>query len=142
VRFRDSRDVAWDSGVTLVISNWTGSLSGGGTDRLYVGSSAQGLSPTQLNQVRFANPAGLPAGNYSARILSTGEVVPSSASTGPPIGYMRSASGLTVTWDGSYELYSAPTISGPWTRVEGAASPYPVSFTDPQRYFVLRSASP
>ncbi|MCC6232808.1 MAG: hypothetical protein IT580_09205 [Verrucomicrobiales bacterium] len=41
----------------------------------------------------------------------------------------RSASGLTVSWDGSLggRLQSAPAITGPWADVAGAATPYAVT---------------
>jgi hypothetical protein len=85
LRFRDSHDVTWTS--PLFIANWSGSPTGGGTDRLYVGTSSQGLTPSQLAQIRFVNPSGLPAGTYSGTILATGEVVPTSGQTGGGTNY-------------------------------------------------------
>jgi hypothetical protein len=80
LRFRESQDVSWDS--QLVVTNWSGLLNGGGTDRLYVGTSSQGLTPDQLSRIHFVNPPGLPPGSYSAAILATGEVVPTSGQIG------------------------------------------------------------
>lgn len=68
--FAASNAVAWTGGTTLTIQNWSGSQTGGGTDRLIVGTTTSGLTATQLNQITFT---GFPAG---AQILSNGEVVP------------------------------------------------------------------
>ena len=51
-------------------------INGGGANQLYVGNNRAGLSSAQLERVFFENPAGLPNGDYSARVLTTGEVVP------------------------------------------------------------------
>ena len=69
----DSHLALW-SGM-LTITNWNGSLSGGGADELFFGSSALGLTPSQLSEIVFVDPNGL-QGSYQAEILATGEVVP------------------------------------------------------------------
>lgn len=53
---------------TLLIRNWSGSTAGGGTDQLFVGTSAGGLTQAQLKKI--TSPTG-----QSARQLATGEVV-------------------------------------------------------------------
>lgn len=68
LHYSDSSAQPW-SGM-LTIDNWSGSTSGGGTDQLFFGSSAAGLTPAQLSQITFS---GFSPG---ATILSTGEVVP------------------------------------------------------------------
>jgi len=60
---------------TLVIYNWSGSATGGGTDQVVFGSSSSGLTPGELAKITFVDPAGFAPGNYSAQMLSTGEVV-------------------------------------------------------------------
>jgi hypothetical protein len=78
VHFRNSRNLnRWTPGAYLLIKNWRGSLNGEGATQLYVGNNKSGLSPAELERVVFEDPAGLPKGDYSARILTTGEVVPS-----------------------------------------------------------------
>jgi hypothetical protein len=134
LHFRDSHDVAWDS--PLVVSNWSGSLGGGGTDRFYVGTSSQGLTGDQVARISFVNPAGLPAGTYPAAILATGEIVPS---TRPTMGVTRSSSGMVISWSGNSQLLSSTNVTGPYDPVSGATSPYTNSFTEPQRFFILRS---
>ena len=74
--FADSSALAWTASKTLTVKNWDGLLAGGGTEWLKVGSTASGLTVSQLSEVQFLNPLGLAAGTYQAQILSTGEVVP------------------------------------------------------------------
>jgi hypothetical protein len=78
--FADSSSLSWNSGSILTIGGWGGSQSGGGATQIYFGNSSSGLTPAQVAQIRFHDPAGMPTGNYHAQILATGEVVP----TGPP----------------------------------------------------------
>ncbi|QOV90256.1 beta strand repeat-containing protein [Humisphaera borealis] len=69
LRFAASNALTWAG--TLTVDNWTGTpFSGGGTDRLFVGGDAGGLTSTQLSQITFT---GFEAG---AQILPTGEVIP------------------------------------------------------------------
>jgi len=60
----------------LSITNWSGSVSGGGTDQIYFGADGTGLTGGQLALVTFVDPLGFAAGNYSAALLGTGEIVP------------------------------------------------------------------
>ncbi|MGA2052363.1 MAG: autotransporter-associated beta strand repeat-containing protein [Opitutales bacterium] len=78
VAFSNSQSTSgsWASGQTLAITGWNGSLTGGGTDRIYFGTSTTGLTSTQLSEIQFIDPTGLTAGDYGARLLSTGEIVP------------------------------------------------------------------
>ncbi|MHA3772353.1 beta strand repeat-containing protein [Verrucomicrobiota bacterium sgz303538] len=73
VHFADSSAAAWNG--TLSISNWSGSLSGGGTDQVFFGSSAAGLTVAQIAAIQFVNPEGLAPGNYGAQLLPSGEIV-------------------------------------------------------------------
>ena len=73
LNFADSHSTPW--ACTLWVANWNGSLSGRGADQLFFGFSASALTAGQLNEITFTNPNGL-LGNYQARILPTGEVVP------------------------------------------------------------------
>src|SRR5438045_3671201 len=50
VRFADSHDLAADWNGSLAITNWNGSASGGGSDRVFVGTTAQGLTPAQVSR--------------------------------------------------------------------------------------------
>ena len=70
--FADSSAASWIG--ILQIWNWSGQLSGSGTDQLYFGVS--GLTPGQIAQINFVDPAGLPSGTYGAQLLGSGELVP------------------------------------------------------------------
>jgi autotransporter-associated beta strand protein len=76
LHFADSHLVTWTAGLTLEIDNWSGSVTGGGTEQLLVGIDSTGLTAAQIAEVIFRNPGGLAAGDYTAMILSTGELVP------------------------------------------------------------------
>jgi hypothetical protein len=60
----------------LTVTNWTGSLDGGGTDQLYFGTGTNGLTQAQVDSIVFADPYGLPPGTYQSELLPTGELRP------------------------------------------------------------------
>ncbi|HXS67641.1 MAG TPA: fibronectin type III domain-containing protein, partial [Candidatus Polarisedimenticolia bacterium] len=72
VHFADSSGQAWGSGI-LHIRNWQGSLTGQGSNQVFFGNNAAGLTPAQVAQIRFDY---FPSTEYTAKILPTGEVVP------------------------------------------------------------------
>lgn len=137
LRFQDSHDTTWDS--KLFLMNWSGSANGGGTDHLYVGSSSQGLTAAQLSQLTFVNPVGWPAGNYPARILSTGEIIPAVL---PPLAVTRNPDALILSWTGDYQLQSSTNATGPYVAISGASSVFTNPFVGPQRFFRLGLPAP
>jgi Regulator of chromosome condensation (RCC1) repeat len=106
--FSNSSAVAWSNGVSLTFTNWNGSINGGGANRIYFGADVTGLTPVQLQQVQFRNPAGFPPGNYVARILPTGEIVPMGSLSVAGWGYPDLAtapgglSGVTAIASGTF----------------------------------------
>ncbi len=77
LKYANSSGTTWTGGTILYVTGWNGTLdTGGGSTQLIFGSDATGLSSTQLSQILFVNPSGLPEGYYSATMLSTGEIVP------------------------------------------------------------------
>jgi hypothetical protein len=96
VHLQDSSSSAWDSAATLSISNWSGSLYGGGSQRIIFGNNASALTSAQLAQITFVKPAHLPTGNYPARILATGEIVPDTGSSLPLVVSISPSSNSTV----------------------------------------------
>ena len=84
--FANSSGIAWTNGLTLTVSNWNGSAVGGGSDQLLFGNTGNGLTPAQLQEIRFVNPSGFPAGTLFAKILPTGEIVPTIV---PPLFRVR-----------------------------------------------------
>ena len=83
LQFADSSALTWSNQEDLTIVNWSGSLYGGGNQRMIFGNNSGALTAQQLAQITFQNPAGLPRTNYPARILSTGEIVPDSGTALP-----------------------------------------------------------
>lgn len=127
--FATSAQIPWDSNVVLQINGWNGSAN-----HIYVGNSSNALTASQLAQIQFVNPVGFPDGNYAAKILNTGEVVPYA----PALSTLRSNNALVISWpDNSYTLQFATNVIGPWTNIVNAASPYTNSFTLPQEFFRL-----
>jgi hypothetical protein len=84
LQFEDSSGLVWSNAAVLNIQNGSGSLYGGGQQQIIFGSNSAALTPQQLNQIQFQNPAGLAPGNYPARILATGEIVPDTGAPLPP----------------------------------------------------------
>jgi fibronectin-binding autotransporter adhesin len=86
--FADSRDKAWTGSLTVL--GWTGLVDGGGSERLIFGDGSGGLEQAQLDSIFFLNPSapGLTAGTYSAKILSSGEVVPNLLIPEPSTGLL------------------------------------------------------
>ncbi len=75
VTFANSSAAAWTGGATLKVYDWSGNTAGGGTDAVFFGSDATGLTGTQLSQVAFYSDAGSTfLGNGG--ILANGEIVP------------------------------------------------------------------
>jgi hypothetical protein len=85
LQFAGSSSLTWSNSAMLAIANWSGSLYGGGRHQVIFGNSAAGLSVQQVGDIKFHHPAGLPVGDYPARILADGEVVPDSGSPLPLI---------------------------------------------------------
>lgn len=73
LRFAASQAQPWTG--TLSITNWSGLTAGGGTDQLFFGIDATGLTAGQLAAIAFLNPAGFAPGTYPAFLRSTGELV-------------------------------------------------------------------
>ena len=73
LRFQDSRDVSWSG--DLRIHFWSTNRAGRGPDRIFVGASAQALTPGQLSRITFVRHAGLNS-DYAAALTAAGELVP------------------------------------------------------------------
>ena len=115
-------------GAILWLTNWTQ-----GVDQLFVSQSRTPLSFVASPQIRFVNPSGFSPGIYSARITSTGEVVPVPRF----VNYQRSGGQLVLSWPEGYRLLTATNVAGPYSLITNAISPYTASYTDPQRFFII-----
>jgi hypothetical protein len=135
--FANSSGETWTGGATLAVVNWNGNPAGGGAEQLKFGASQSGLTPAQLSQIQFR----VGTNSYSAKILSTGEVVqgdPVSAGGGS-IAFSRQGNDLVLTWPTGWTLQSATNVIGPYADVPEATSPYTVDTTLAlQRFFRLR----
>ena len=132
VRFGDSHSLGWSNQAILAIENWSGSGYGGGAQRILFGTSAAALTAPQLSQIRFHDPAALPAGSYPARILATGEIVPDALISD------HAGQQLALAWGPGWTLQTATNLAGQFTDLVNATSPYTNHFNDPKRFFRLR----
>src|SRR5207247_2989000 len=110
--FANSSAETWTGATTLVVANWNGNLSGGGAEQLKFGNNQSGLTPTQLSRVLFQ----ISSNFYSAKILSTGEVVPDHA-VGAPIACSKQGNYVALTWPSGWSLQSATNVVGPYFDV-------------------------
>jgi hypothetical protein len=135
LRFLPSAAQNWAPDARLLIRYWRGSSSGGGDQQIIFGNSSAGLTAQQLRQIRFRDPAGFLLGDYPARILSTGEIVPAPR---PSLVVSRNGSRMVLQWPTGYTLQTATNIAGPFSDTT-AASPYGFEMgNNPLRYFRLR----
>src|SRR6185503_17955491 len=111
LRFADSRNEPWQLGISLEILNWKGSTNGGGQNQIFFGNSSAALRQHQLVQIGFNDPAGFPPGRYPARILNTGEVVPTFQ---PMLAFHSLSNELVLSWTGGFFLQTATNIAGPF----------------------------
>ncbi len=135
LRLANSAAAPWLPNAQVIIHNWQGNTNGGGVHRVYFGTDQSGLNSQQLSQVRFQNPLSLAPGNYRARILATGEVVPAES---PPIIRQYLPNGLVLQWPPEFTLQTATEVTGPYTDLTNVPNPYFVAFDEPQRFFRLR----
>ncbi len=75
--------------------------------------------------------------NYAAQRV---RLYPKGPVSGPlgPLSIQLSGGKASVTWTGVGTLESAPAVTGPWTTVSGAASPYSVTPGGSQTYYRLK----
>jgi hypothetical protein len=135
LRFSPSSLETWSPAAVLFVTNWAGSTNGGVNTKLFFGNNPGGISPAQLRQLRFVNPAGFLPGNYFGILLPTGEIVP----TIRPILFI-SANGRNVifNWSGAFVLQRATNVLGPYVDLSAATSPYTNNALQlPQAFFRL-----
>jgi hypothetical protein len=132
--FANSSGQSWTGGTTLVVTDWNGNSSGGGAEQLKFGTDQSGLTAAQLNQIQFR----IGTNSYSAKILSTGEVVPNQV-IGPSVVFSQQGNNLVLTWPAGWTLQLATNVPGPYSDVTNATSPYTNDTTaQPRRFFRLR----
>jgi hypothetical protein len=72
------------------------------------------------------------------RALTSTEVAQHSLNLQPVLNYTWSGGVLTLDWTGGV-LQAAPDVTGTYTDVPGAVSPYVVPTTDPQGFFRVKN---
>jgi fibronectin-binding autotransporter adhesin len=109
LHFADSSGVSW-TGKQVLIDNWTS------TRNISFGTTASGLTSSQLNDVGFYNPSGFSAGLYHATISSSGIVSPtgSAVTATNPLWNMSSAAVAART-----AVYNVPGL----TELSGTGTP-------------------
>jgi hypothetical protein len=132
IRFQDSRDIAW-SGL-LQIRNYN-TTNASGSDRLFVGMDAQGLTGAQLSRIVFVNPHGLAPGTYNAGITADGEIVPVPS---PKLEFTTFNGQFVLSWQGNQELTTATNVLGPYETLQGVSSPFTNLMDESRRFFKLK----
>jgi hypothetical protein len=131
--FAEGSDVSTWDGTALTIEGWNGDVTGGGQHQV---GFRGGIAPRAVGHICFKDPAGFAAGIYAARVLPTGEVVPS---LNPTLGYTRYTAQTVLSWNGNFILQAATNVSGPYEDVPDATSPYFLNgYDQPQQFFRLR----
>lgn len=112
--FANSSAVSWASGATLTITGWSGGYNGtaGTGGRLFIGSTAFGLTSSQLLQIYFVN-GGL---SYTATQLSTGEVVP----TATVAMFWGGTAAENISTGARWSLLNGGPFSSTWTNGRAA----------------------
>jgi hypothetical protein len=133
LKFAASSAENWNPGAFLIITNWTGSQAGGGSERLMFGANQSGLSASQLSQIQFH----ISTNRYPARILSTGEVVPLIPQS---LEFSNTGGSLVLTWPANvWMLQTSTNVSGPYFDISNASPPYTTGLTtNRQQFFRLR----
>ncbi len=111
LRVADSHSMTWDATKELIVNRWKGKLSGAGEDQIVCGKGSDALTTRQLACIGFRNPAGHPAGLYTAAILKTGELVPAAAvqPVNPPYDLTAAAKAARQK---SYDVPGRANLSG------------------------------
>jgi len=93
LKFAASNALTWGSG-NITITGWTGTARTSGTaGKLYVGTTASGLTASQLSKISFSGYTG------TAMILPTGEIVPSPVNISGSTGANGSYTTLKAAFD-------------------------------------------
>lgn len=98
LNFADNSGTPWIVGKTLTITGWAGTQGASGTvAKIFFGSTSAALTTQQLSQIAF----NISSINYTAAILSTGEIVPTN--TVLPVSLLsftgkKESNGVQLKW--------------------------------------------
>ena len=135
-----------------LVGGWA--VDNGGTDILVNGESTGFTTPSFAGLASFTITNGLVAGvntiDFLVNNLPTspnptglrvdlkGYLYLGGGASKPVLTLTATGGNLTVTWTpvaAGQQLQSAATVNGPWTKVDGAASPYTTSASGAARFF-------
>lgn len=86
-------------------------------------------SSSSFKTITYAPNTFLGVGN-GGMIMQAGTLAP------PQIYYTNASGTLTLTWAGGGSLLASPNVTGPYTNVPGAASPWPITpLSEPSMFF-------
>ena len=97
LHFANSSAQSWSGSLTIL--DWNGSSTGGGSNELFFGSNASGLTAGQIAMISFLNPTidGVTeTGSFDATLLSDGELVATAVPEPGTWAMLVSASGLLL----------------------------------------------
>jgi hypothetical protein len=109
------------------------------------GTNWQGWSPVPGGAMAAAAPA---ASEFRSqlelfRVDPNRRIYVANAVSGPPppqcleLSVIPASSGIVLAWDGIGSLQTASQVTGPWTEISGAASPWPIAPSKAQAFFRL-----
>lgn len=122
------------------LSNSTNVLAGGSVDMrwslessaLLLGDEDGDLQPMYISSIQIRSGR-----MTDVEIAALGGATPGKIPVGVSLKATRSGNSITIVWTGS-ALESAPTPSGPWTEVTGAASPHIIANPTGNQFFRVR----
>jgi hypothetical protein len=132
------------SGTTIALGGSTSlSVVAGGSGLTYQwscnGTNLSGAtgSTLNLNGLQFTN-----SGLYSVTVSNAGGAITSQAAVVnvlPILAWQRITNNLVLTWPAPFLLQSATNVTGPYSDVVAAFSPWSPTFNRPRAFFRLRS---
>jgi hypothetical protein len=106
-------------------------------------ASTGGTDAPDLSQVSIKAQSATTQGNWDVDTIRVGttwaDVTTASAVVSPiPLSYQKSENNLILSWsDASFALQSSPAVTGGFSTIQSATSPYPNSITGTGKYFRL-----
>lgn len=138
--WRDEPDQAvnitasFDGGAPVEVMRWE-SIEGG--------PNFHNDAPNETVMVPLSNPAGATSMVFTFGYLNAGNnwwwaidnIVVDVAKPQSNIGISQAGGQITISWQAGGVLQSADLITGPWTNVAGASSPFSATPTGPGKFF-------
>ena len=127
--FANSNAISWASGANITVTGWTGTYGAGttGTTKFIVGSTGNVLTAAQLAKIYFIDGSGF---YWSAQVLSTGEIVPSTSAAGNTFYAIANGNwNVNTTWSYTPGGVAVPSGVFPTSTKNVVISGYTVTLT-------------